>query len=95
MGSGDQTQVIRVDGEYRFCNLSLMCPQHTNEELATKSYEDLVTRTLQEALNTTRNWLRSVFKSRMLSSGSATVRLTYSDEMAVSLPGRCKASKGI
>lgn len=95
MGSGDQSQIIRIDGDYRFCNPSLMCPQHTDEGLAKKSYEDLVTSTLQEALATTRNWLRSLFKSRMLSRSSAAVHLTYAEEMAVSLPWSYKAAKGI
>lgn len=75
--------------------IPLLCPQHTDEGLPEKSYEDLVTSTLQEALATTRNWLRSLFKSRMLSISSAYVRLTYSEEMAVSLPGSYKAAKGI
>lgn len=75
--------------------IPLLCLQHTDEGLPEKSYEDLVTSTLHEALATTRNWLRSLFKSRMLSISSAYVRLTYSEEMAVSLPGSYKAAKGI
>ncbi|XP_029401804.1 E3 ubiquitin-protein ligase RNF213 isoform X4 [Mus pahari] len=63
--------------------LQLSPPGHTDEGLTEKSYEDLVTSTLQEALATTRNWLRSLFKSHMLFRSSATVRLTYSEEMAV------------
>lgn len=75
--------------------ISLMCPQHTEGGLAATSYEDVVTSTLQEALNTTKIWLRSMFRSRMLWSGSGLLRLTYSDEMAVSLLGSCKAARGL
>ncbi|XP_052050777.1 E3 ubiquitin-protein ligase RNF213 isoform X2 [Apodemus sylvaticus] len=65
------------------CAMFKLTPPGTEEGLAAKSYEDLVTSTLQEALNTTRNWLRSMFKSHMLSKGFASAQLTYSDEMAV------------
>lgn len=63
--------------------LQLSPPENTEEGLVAKSYEDLVRSTLQEALNTTRKWLRTMFKSPMLSRNFATVQLSYPDEMAV------------
>nr|XP_034361931.1 E3 ubiquitin-protein ligase RNF213 [Arvicanthis niloticus] len=63
--------------------LKLNSSGHTDEELAAKPYEDLVMSTFRDALNTTRNWLRKVFKGRMFSYSSATVRLTDPNEMEV------------
>lgn len=92
-GSRDQIRSSGLTVTIDFV-ISLMCPQHTEEGLVAKSYEDLVRTTLQEALNTTRKWLRTVFKSPMLSRNFAAVQLSYPDEMAVSLPGSHKAAKG-
>ncbi|XP_028640286.1 E3 ubiquitin-protein ligase RNF213, partial [Grammomys surdaster] len=63
--------------------LTLSSSEHTDEGQAAKPYEELVTTTFQDALDTTRKWLRNVFTSRMFSCSSVTVRLTYPNEMAV------------
>lgn len=63
--------------------LKLKPPGGTTDGLAAKAHEDLVTSTLQEALNTTRKWLRRMLKSSMFYTGSVSVRFTYPEEMAL------------
>ncbi|KAL1780092.1 E3 ubiquitin-protein ligase RNF213 isoform X1 [Sigmodon hispidus] len=60
-----------------------------------KDNEDLQTFILQEVLNTTRTWLRGMFKGSMFRSSSAIAQFTYSEEMAlwrrlvdIAFPGR-------
>ncbi|XP_035293735.1 E3 ubiquitin-protein ligase RNF213 isoform X3 [Cricetulus griseus] len=63
--------------------IKLKPPGGTTEGSVAKDNEDLVTNIFQEALSTTRHWLRRLFKNNMFFTSIATVRFTYPEEMAM------------